>query len=219
MSDLNSIKIYFGYVEDIEDIDKVFRVRAKIKGYTDEIEKDNLPWYYPWYGVNYLPEIGDEIPIIIFNNEFTHGFYEKKADVIKRDNLSDEDYKTYLEIYKRDGDKVFITYAKSKGIQLSYDTAIHTIDKDKIISKVNDTTLTITDDMMETIVNQLIMKMTDDGFLLKKGAENMNKLWGDLCQKISEIQFLNNNGKTITMINKADILSMKTRGTDFFTNG
>lgn len=218
-NDLNSIKIYFGFVEDIEDTENLFRIRAKIKGYTDEIEKENLPWYYPWYGINYLPEIGDEIPIVIFNDEFTHGFYEKKADIVLRGELSKEDYNTYLELYKRDSDKVSITYRKSKGIELEYDTAKQTIDKDKIVSKVNDTTVTVSDDMVEVIVNQLILKMTDEGFLIKKGGETMKKLWSDLCTKVSEIQFQNNNGKTITMLNKTEIIKMKTRGEDFFTNG
>ena len=26
---LNSIKIYFGYVEDVEDVEEIFRIRAK----------------------------------------------------------------------------------------------------------------------------------------------------------------------------------------------
>ena len=72
--------------------------------------------------------------------------------------------------------------------------------------------------MMETIVNNLMLKMTDEGFLMKKGGETMKKLWTDLCQKISEIQFTNTNGKTVTMINKSDILAMKNRGSQFFTN-
>ena len=215
---LNSIKIYFGFVEDVDDTEKIFRVRAKIPGYTDSIQKDNLPWYYPWYGVNYLPEIGDEIPIMIFNNEFVNGFYEKKADVEKRSELSDDDYKTYLEIYKRESDKVRLMYQKSKGIEFEYDKSLQIIDKDKIVSKVNDSKITLTDDMMETIVNNLMLKMTDEGFLMKKGGETMKKLWTDLCQKISEIQFTNTNGKTVTMINKSDILSMKNRGSQFFTN-
>ena len=94
---LNSIKIYFGYVEDVEDVEEIFRIKAKIKGFTDKINKEDLPWYYPWYGVNYLPEIGDEIPIIIFNDEFVNGFYSKKADINKR-NLDKNDYKTYFSL-------------------------------------------------------------------------------------------------------------------------
>ena len=157
---LNSIKIYFGFVEDVDDTEKIFRVRAKIPGYTDSIQKDNLPWYYPWYGVNYLPEIGDEIPIMIFNNEFVNGFYEKKADVEKRSELSDDDYKTYLEIYKRESDKVRLMYQKSKGIEFEYDKSLQIIDKDKIVSKVNDSKITLTDDMMETIVNNFMLIVT-----------------------------------------------------------
>lgn len=216
---LNSVKIYFGFVEDIDDTEKVFRVRAKIKGYTDEVSKENLPWYYPWYGVNYLPELGDEIPIIIFNDEFVHGFYENKADVTKRSNLSDDDYKTYLEIYKRDSDKVSLTYEKSKGIIFEYTDAKVNIDKDKIINKVTDSAVsTLTKDDYDMIINELQIRVDNGGFTFKKSDETLKKIMVDLVAEIEMMMFKNTVGQTLLMINKAKFTAIKMRIKNFFTN-
>lgn len=216
---LNSIKIYFGFVEDIEDTEKVFRVRAKIKGYTDEIVKDNLPWYYPWYGVNYLPEIGDEIPIIIFNDEFANGFYEKKADVIKRESLSEDDYNTYLEIYKRESDKVSLTYEKSKGIIFNYDKSTVNIDKDKIINKVTDDSVsTLTAKDLDIIIGELQLRIDNGGFTLKKSDETLKKIMMDLLVEIENMMFKNTVGQTLLMINKPKFTAIKMRIKSFFTN-
>lgn len=216
---LNSIKIYFGIVEDIDDTEKVFRVRAKIAGYTDTVEKDNLPWYYPWYGVDYLPEIGDEIPIMIFNDEFVNGFYEKKADVQKRANLSDEDYKTYLEIYKRESDKVKLTYEKSKGIIFEYDTSTVNIDKDKIINKVTDNAKsTLTKSDLDIIINELQIRVDNGGFTFKKADETLKKIMVDLVSEIELMMFKNTVGQTLLMINKAKFTAIKLRIKNFFTN-
>lgn len=217
--DLNSIKIYFGIVEDIDDTEKIFRVRAKISGYTDTMEKDNLPWYYPWYGVDYLPEIGDEIPIVIFNNEFVNGFYEKKADIKKRENISDEDYKTYLEIYKRDSDKISLTYEKSKGVNLNYDKANVNIDKDKIIDKVGDdskSTLTAKD--LDIIIGELQIRVESGGFTFKKSDETLKKIMVDLVAEIEKMKFKNTVGQTLLLINKPQFIAIKSRIKKFFKN-
>lgn len=217
MSELNDIKIYFGIVDDIIDDEKLFRVRAKIKGYTDEIETRDLPWYYPWFGVNYLPEIGDEIGIVIFNDEFVNGFYTKKADVIKRDYVSDDDYATYLEIYKRDIDKVKLIYEKSKGINFTYDTSNLNIDKDKIVNTVGDSKSTFDDDKLDIVINAIRMKLDDEGFHMKKESETLKKLFNDLLVQIELMSFQNTNGHTLKMNNKAEFTAIKNRGNQFFS--
>lgn len=217
MSGLNDVKIYFGIVDDIVDDEKIFRVRAKIKGYTDKVETRDLPWYYPWFGVNYLPDIGDEIPIIIFNDEFVNGFYTKKADIKKRENLSDDDYKTYLEIYKQDIDKVKLIYEKSKGINFSYDTANLNIDKDKIVNTVGDSKSIFDDNQLDIVINKIRMKLDDSGFHMKKDSETMKKLWNDLLTQIELHQFTNTNGHTLKLENKAAFTDIKNRGNKFFS--
>lgn len=215
---LNSIKIYFGFVEDIEDNEEIFRIRAKIKGFTDKISKEDLPWYYPWYGVNYLPEIGDEIPIIIFNDEFVNGFYTKKADISKR-NLDKNDYKTYLELYKRDSDKVKLTYEKSKGIIYEYDKSHLNIDKDKIINKVTENSKsTLTEKDLDIIINELQLRIDNGGFTLKKADETLKKIMMDLLSEIEAMKFKNTVGQTLLMINKPKFTAIKMRIKSFFTN-
>ena len=48
-------KIYFGKVMDVKDDKYIFRVRVAIPGYTDKLAVEDLPLYFPWYGVNFLP--------------------------------------------------------------------------------------------------------------------------------------------------------------------
>lgn len=215
---LNSIKIYFGYVEDVEDVEEIFRIKAKIKGFTDKINKEDLPWYYPWYGVNYLPEIGDEIPIIIFNDEFVNGFYSKKADINKR-NLDKNDYKTYLEIYKRESDKVKLTYEKSKGIIFEYDKSHLNIDKDKIINKVTENSKsTLTEKDLDIIINELQLRVDNGGFTFKKADETLKKIMMDLLSEIEAMKFKNTVGQTLLLINKPKFTAIKMRIKSFFTN-
>lgn len=217
MSELNDIKIYFGIVDDIVDTDKIFRVRAKIKGYTDQMETRDLPWYYPWFGVNYLPDVGDEIPIMIFNQEFANGFYTKKADVVKRDYVSDGDYETYLEIYKQDIDKVKLIYEKSKGINFTYDTSNLNIDKDKIVNTIGDSKSTFDDDKFDMTINALRMKLDDSGFHFKKDSETLKKLFNDLLTQIELMSFTTTSGHTLKMNNKAAFTQIKGRGNGFFS--
>lgn len=214
---LNSIKIYFGKVVDLDDSEKLFRVKASIIGYTDQIEKENLSWYYPWYGINFLPKIGDEIPIIIFNNEFAHGFYTKKANNNSLE-VSDDDYKTYLEIYKREDDKVTINYQKSKGIVLEYDKAVTNIDKDKIISKVTDNAKSIlTEKDYNIIINSIQFRMEKDGFILIKDGESLKKIMVDLIEEIEKMKFKNTVGQSLLLINKPMFIQIKNRVKKFFS--
>lgn len=118
---LGEIKILFGTVVDLKDDLKINRARVSIKGLTDEIKQEELPWYFPFYGIDYLPILKDEVPVIIFDNNIVTGFYGNKID-LKKSNLqsvSEDDYENYLEVFRRsiDDKNVQITYEKSKGIQ------------------------------------------------------------------------------------------------------
>src|SRR5690606_25077511 len=104
------INVFFGKVVDVNDDEKIFRLRITINGYTNEIETENLPWYFPFFGFNYLPIIGDTVPVLIFNGDFTQGFYIKKID-LESTGLEGKEYENYLEIYKRLG--VELSYKES----------------------------------------------------------------------------------------------------------
>lgn len=71
-------KIYFGKVMDVKDDKYIFRVRVAIPGYTDKLAVEDLPLYFPWYGVNFLPLVNDIVPVRIFDNNFVNGFYGRK---------------------------------------------------------------------------------------------------------------------------------------------
>lgn len=134
------LNIYFGDVVDVNDEEKIQRVRVKINGYTDLISTTDLPWYYPFFGIEFLPIIGDIVPVIIFNDNFTTGFYNKKVSNSSV-GLEGTEYENYLEIYKRLG--VELSYKESVGIQLINDTARLQIEKDRASMYVEDNQITM----------------------------------------------------------------------------
>lgn len=119
--ELGNIQIFFGKVHAVHDADKwICRCQIKIPGITDEIENpDMLPWYFPWYGREYLPEIDDTVPVLVFDGNFTTAFYGRKIN-LEDAGIDEGDYDNYLEIFKRncDGNDVQLTYKTSKGIEI-----------------------------------------------------------------------------------------------------
>lgn len=109
------INVFFGKVVDVQDDEKIFRLRIAINGYTNELATEDLPWYFPMFGFHYIPIVGDVVPVLIFNGNFTTGFYIKKID-LESTGLEGTEYENYLEIYKRLG--VELSYKESVGIQL-----------------------------------------------------------------------------------------------------
>jgi len=117
-STLGNIRIYFGKVVSVSDEKKLCRCQISVDNYTEKIPKAELPWYFPWYGLNYLPVEGDIVPVIIFDDNFSTAFYSRKLD-LKDAGLDDGDYANYLEIFKRtiEDKNVQLTYTTSKGIE------------------------------------------------------------------------------------------------------
>lgn len=139
---LGDVKILFGSIVDIADKAKLFRSKVSIPGYTDEIDKELLPWYYPFGGIDFLPIEGDEVSVLIFDNDFRSGFYGKKVDS-KVDGVSDSDYSNYLELFKRDG--VELTYTKTDGIKFINSGSGVQIEEDIVTLFVKSNTITISD--------------------------------------------------------------------------
>lgn len=153
---LNNVNIYFGKVVNISDEEKLYRCQVSIDGYTDQIDIEKLPWYFHWYGLNYLPLLNDIVPVIIFDNNFATGFYGKKVNVAG-DNIDDGDYENYLEIFKReiDGSNVELTYTVSKGIMFTN----------------KDTTVNLTVDDLQLLVGGWGITVTDKKIDLGTGGE------------------------------------------------
>ena len=142
---LGNIKIYFGKVVDVKDDLKVNRVRVSIDGLTNEIKKDDRPWYFPWYGLNYLPILDDVVSVIVFDENLATCFYGRKID-LKDESLDDGDYENYLEIFKRSvSDKsVSLTYKKSTGIEFINDKGKIQIEVDKLSFFVDTNSIVMT---------------------------------------------------------------------------
>ena len=125
-TELGNIQIFFGQVVDIDDPYQCLRCRVAIQGKTDKIEKDKLPWYYSFNGLNSLPKIDDEVPVIIFDGNFATGMYGRP--MINGSVQTKTDYKDYVEVFKKmTGDSdASITYSISNGIEIQNDnTGIH----------------------------------------------------------------------------------------------
>lgn len=148
--ELGKISIYFGKVHSTDDPQKLLRCQVIIPGFTEKLNAGELPWYWSWGGLNYLPVKGDTVPVIIFDNNFSTAFYGKKLDIHDKVNieaeLSDGDYVNYLEIFKRNinDSNVQLTYKTSTGIELvNGETKTQTeLEKYTIFCKANTVTIT-----------------------------------------------------------------------------
>lgn len=147
---LGNIKIFFGTVVDIEDDIKKFRCRVTIDNYTNKIDKTLLPWYFPWYGVNFLPELNDVVSVIIFDDNFATGFYGKKIDNLNY-LQTDTDYNNYLEIFSRviNDNDVKLIYTESKGIEFINKNNKIQVEIDKLTFFSGTNQLKITEDKIE----------------------------------------------------------------------
>ena len=147
----DQVNIYFGKVIDIKDPDDMLhRVKVAVDGYTDKLASEDLIWFFPFYGVNYLPEVGDEVSVIIFDDDFATGFYGQRVNVVSR-SLDAADYESYLEIYKRkvDDKDVQLTYTKSKGIEFINGTTKQILELDKISLFVESNQIIMTKDRID----------------------------------------------------------------------
>jgi hypothetical protein len=116
--ELGNVQIFFGKVCSVSDEMKICRCQIKIPGITEQLEPTDLPWYFPWYGLNYLPVIDDTVCVIVFDNNFSTAFYGRKIDLVNA-GLDEGDYENYLEIFKRlvNDNQIQLTYKISTGIE------------------------------------------------------------------------------------------------------
>ena len=147
---MGDIQIFFGTVKSVKDEDKLFRCQISIPGYTDKLKESELPWYYPFNGLTYLPEPKDVVSVMIFDDNFVTGFYgsKLKLDEDNQSKLDGDDYADYLEIFKKQvSDKnVQLTYTKSKGIEFVNDKTGTKIETNKYLLFVESTSITIEKD-------------------------------------------------------------------------
>lgn len=116
--ELGNVQIFFGKVTAVTDEKKICCCQIAIPGITEEVDAATLPWYFPWYGRNYLPLVDDTVSVIVFDDNFSTAFYGRKIDLIDA-GVEEGDYENYLEIFKREveGNQIQLTYTVSKGIE------------------------------------------------------------------------------------------------------
>lgn len=145
-------EIFFGVVVETQDEQHKYRIRATIKGMTEKIPVDELPWFYPFFGIHNLPVKDDEIMIFIFEDNLTMGFYGPKIN-LSDNGYTDTEYENYLEIYNRLG--VELKYSESLGIEFINDVSKVQIETDKISQIVDDNHITIEANRIEIGVESL----------------------------------------------------------------
>lgn len=106
-----------GKVVDIEDPNKIGRIRCEVLGRTDGLKKEVLPWYVPldWDKDTFdLPKIDEYVYIYLCNDDIHTGSWKlREHDDRFKDLLSDGDYKSakiilrrYLDDWQEEGDDV-----------------------------------------------------------------------------------------------------------------
>ncbi len=120
-SELGNIQIFFGQVVDIDDPSQMLRCRVAIPGKTDDIEKEKLPWYYSWNGLSSLPALNDEVPVIIFDGNFSTGFYGSTLISGAISNGGPGNYTDNVQVFKKFtcNSDAQITYSISNGIEIT----------------------------------------------------------------------------------------------------
>lgn len=168
--DLGKTKTYFGEVVSVSDPIRMFRCQVSINGFTDQLAPEDLPWYFPWYGIHNLPEVGDIVPVIIFDNVITSGFYANPQP--KGYFGSTDDYPNYLEVFKREIENniVSIQYSPSNGIEL-----------------INGQSSVTVHDNVEIACKENKVIVDDEGIALGEGADQFIPRGDEVTQAFQDV--------------------------------
>ena len=106
-----------GKVVDIEDPNKIGRIRCEVLGRTEGLKKEVLPWYVPigWNKDTFdLPKIDEYVYVQLHNNDIHLGYWKlREHDDRFKDLLAEGDYKSakillrrYLDDWDEEGDDI-----------------------------------------------------------------------------------------------------------------
>lgn len=94
-----------GKVVDIEDPNKIGRIRCEVLGRTEGLKKEALPWYVPmdWNKDTFdLPKLDEYVYIYLWNNDIHTGSWKlREHDDRFKDLLSEGDYKSAKILLRR----------------------------------------------------------------------------------------------------------------------
>ena len=145
-------KFLIGKVVDIEDPEKIGRVRCEVYGRTECLKKEVLPWYIPlWIKDKFdIPKIDEIVYIKLWNNDIHQGMWIlREHDDRFKDLLSDSDYKSakiilrrYLDDWAEEGDFVggllALYYTLSDGFMMQLKESKVNIERDGSIWLFNE---------------------------------------------------------------------------------
>jgi hypothetical protein len=155
MAEGNKVNIAFGKIISVEDPLKLHRCQVKLNGLTHLLDDDDLPWYYPHYGITKLPIIDDIVCVLYINNQVENGLYTNPIYVdgkklLNKKGITDDNYVDYLELFYKTVDKklVKLTYTKEEGIVFQNNEAKQTIELEKITMFFKNTGYVIEDKLI-----------------------------------------------------------------------
>jgi len=153
---------WLGEVVDIEDPQKIGRIKVKVFGKFDLISTENIPWAYPANNITSgsssggsffsVPKLGSIVSIKFESGNLYHPEYyyiQKISDEVKEE-IENSYENSHIIIYDTETDgslKVFFT--EEKGLMLDYQETKINIKPDKsiqLISASGDSNVEITDD-------------------------------------------------------------------------
>ena len=117
--------VLLGIVKDVDDPNKLGRIRCEVFGRTDGLPVEALPWYIPRKSKNThdLPKIDEKVEITLISDDILLGYW----NFLPQDNnleIEDDDYKSakvllYRNLADNDDEGMLeISYRKSIGLTL-----------------------------------------------------------------------------------------------------
>lgn len=221
---LGNIQIFFGRVADVTDPEKSRRLKISINGMTDKLKTEDLPWYIPMTN-DYIPEINDVVPVLIFDNVLSSGLYGKKLGK-KLSTLSDGDYSNYLEIFKRivNNKLVNLSYKESTGIEFINDDTGITIEGNKLLLFCASNGIILSEDSI-ILGKEDLAQYALKGDEVLKLLENMCTILQDLVKLFSPAAspdimpaFIAGSSTPYTMAYSAPFTALSTKASLILTN-
>lgn len=137
---------WLGEVIDIEDPQKVGRIRVKVYGKFDELEKESIPWAYPGNnttggsntggGFHSVPKLGSIVSVKFDNGNIYHPeyFFNQKISNEVKSEISNSYPNSHVLIYDTVTEEfVKVFFTEKKGLMLDYKKSQINIKPDKSI--------------------------------------------------------------------------------------
>ena len=197
---------WLGEVVDIEDPQKIGRVRIKVYGKFDDIPKDSIPWAYPGNnmtagsksggGFFSVPKLGSVVSVKFDMGNIYHPeyFFQQKISDETKAEIKDSYANAHVLLYDTvTAEFVKIYFTEKKGLMLDYKTSIINILPDKSI-------------VLENASKNGRIEMLDDGTLnitqkndinIKGDAKWNVTIKGDTSIKVNGKTSIDTKGNTL----------------------